>query len=153
MIENANDKPQSLLKAESDLEKAKHRLEEEKKKTNEKKRKADNHNKIVWGGIVKKYFPKADCFEQAEMEKILKAAIDSMDCKRMVSQIKTECKNKNGLNNHEMEKNEIMNELGVDQATLMETAKANLSEQDYSFKSMRDVIVDMMFPEGVPENG
>ena len=76
MIENANDKPQSLLKAESDLEKAKHRLEEEKKKTNEKKRKADNHNKIVWGEIVKKYFPKADCFEQAEMEKILKAAID-----------------------------------------------------------------------------
>ena len=71
----------------------------------------------------------------------------------MVSQIKTECKNKNGLNNHEMEKNEIMNELGVDQATLMETAKANLSEQDYSFKSMRDVIVGMMFPEGVPENG
>ena len=51
MIENANDKPQSLLKAESDLEKAKHRLEEEKKKANEKKRKADNHNKIVWGGI------------------------------------------------------------------------------------------------------
>ena len=36
MIENANDKPQSLLKAESDLEKAKHRLEEEKKNTNEK---------------------------------------------------------------------------------------------------------------------
>lgn len=48
--------------------------------------------------------------------------------------------------------NEIMNELGVDQATLIETAKANLSEQDYSFKSMRDVIVGMMFPEGVPEN-
>lgn len=48
--------------------------------------------------------------------------------------------------------NEIMDELGVDQATLMETAKANLSEQDYSFKSMRDVLVDMMFPDGIPEN-
>ena len=48
--------------------------------------------------------------------------------------------------------NEIMDELGVDQATLMETAKANLSEQNYSFKSMRDVLVDMMFPDGIPEN-
>lgn len=48
--------------------------------------------------------------------------------------------------------NEIMNELGVDQETLMETAKANLTEQDYSFKSMRDMLVDMMFPEGIPEN-
>ena len=107
MIENANDKPQSLIKAESDLEKAKHRLEEEKRKANEKKRKADNHNKIVWGGIVKKYFPEADCFEQAEMERILKSAIDSMDCKRMISQIKAECKNKDSFNNHEPDKRQV----------------------------------------------
>ena len=104
MIENTNDKPQSLLKAESDLEKAKRRLEEEKKKANEKKRKADTHSKIILGGIVKKYFPEADIFEQAEMEKIIKAAIDSMDCKRVVSQIKDECNNKTNLGNHEPEK-------------------------------------------------
>ena len=48
--------------------------------------------------------------------------------------------------------NEIMNELGVDKETLMETAKANLSENDYSFKSMRDVLMNMMFPDGAPEN-
>ena len=104
MIENANDKPQSLLKAESDLEKAKHRLEEEKKKEKEKKRKADNHNKYKWGGMIKKFFPDAVLFEEAEMEMIIKAAIDSMDCKRMVSQIKAECKNNSGFNNNEPEK-------------------------------------------------
>lgn len=104
MIENNNDKPQSLLKAESDFEKAKHRLEEEKKKANEKKRKADTHSKIILGGIVKKFFPEADIFEQAEMERIIKAAIDSLDCKRVVSQIKDECNNKAYPGNHGSEK-------------------------------------------------
>ncbi|MBO4864180.1 MAG: hypothetical protein J5517_07430 [Eubacterium sp.] len=48
--------------------------------------------------------------------------------------------------------NEIMAELGTDKDTLMETAKANMAEQDYSFKSMRDVLIGTMFPDGVPEN-
>lgn len=48
--------------------------------------------------------------------------------------------------------NEIMAELGTDKDTLMETAKANMAAQDYSFKSMRDVLIGTMFPDGVPEN-
>lgn len=48
--------------------------------------------------------------------------------------------------------NEIMESMGVDQQQLKETALANISDQDYSFKSMRDVLVGMMFPEGIPEN-
>ena len=48
--------------------------------------------------------------------------------------------------------NEIMEAMGVDQDTLKENAMNNLVEQDYSFKSMRDVLVGMMFPDGVPEN-
>ena len=38
------------------------------------------------------------------MERIIKATIDSMDCKRMVSQIKAECNNKTNLGNHEPKK-------------------------------------------------
>ena len=48
--------------------------------------------------------------------------------------------------------NEIMEAMGVDQVQLKEAAMNNLAEQDYSFKSMRDVLVGMMFPDGVPEN-
>lgn len=48
--------------------------------------------------------------------------------------------------------NEIMAELGTDKETLMEVAKSNIAEQDYSFKSMRDVLIGTMFPDGVPEN-
>lgn len=48
--------------------------------------------------------------------------------------------------------NEIMEAMGVDQVQLKEAATNNLAEQDYSFKSMRDVLIGMMFPDGVPEN-
>jgi len=48
--------------------------------------------------------------------------------------------------------NEMMNDMGIDQAQLKEAALANISEQDYSFKSMRDVLIESMFPDGVPEN-
>ena len=48
--------------------------------------------------------------------------------------------------------NEIMESMGVDQQQLKETALANISDQDYSFKSMRDVLIGMMFPDGIPEN-
>jgi len=48
--------------------------------------------------------------------------------------------------------NDMMKDMGVDVNILMETAKSNMIEQDYSFKSMRDVLIDSMFLEGVPEN-
>ena len=48
--------------------------------------------------------------------------------------------------------NDMMQEFGVDVNTLMETSKTNMEEQDFSFKSMRDVLVGTMFPDGVPEN-
>lgn len=48
--------------------------------------------------------------------------------------------------------NDMMNEMGVSQNQLKETALANMSEQDYTFKSMREVLIESMFPEGVPEN-
>ena len=48
--------------------------------------------------------------------------------------------------------NEIMIDMGVDIETLKETAQNNMANQDYSFKSMREVLLDSMFPDGVPEN-
>ena len=48
--------------------------------------------------------------------------------------------------------NEMMIDMGVDIETLKETAQNNMANQDYSFKSMREVLLDSMFPDGVPEN-
>ncbi|MBQ8913368.1 MAG: hypothetical protein IJ054_04905 [Lachnospiraceae bacterium] len=91
MINISEEKPASLIKAEELLEKANNRLREERKKANELKRKQDNHNKIIMGGIVKKFFPDCIFFEQEELERILKAALDSEECRTEIIRIKNEC--------------------------------------------------------------
>ena len=48
--------------------------------------------------------------------------------------------------------NEIMGKMGVDEKQLKDIALANLSEEKSKFMSMRDMLVGMMFPDGIPEN-
>ena len=48
--------------------------------------------------------------------------------------------------------NEIMGKMGVDENQLKDIALANLSEEKSKFMSMRDMLVGMMFPDGIPEN-
>ena len=68
MIDISEEKPVGLFKAEELLDKANNRLREERRKASEQKRKQDNHNKIIMGRIVKKYFPECVYFEQHELE-------------------------------------------------------------------------------------
>lgn len=89
MIDVSDEKPAGLIKAEELLEKANNRLREERKKASEQKRKQDNHNKIIMGGIVKKYFPECIFFEQHELERILKSALNSDQCKAEIVKKKT----------------------------------------------------------------
>lgn len=91
MIEIKEEKSASLIKAEQQLLKATNHLKEEKKKANEEKRKQENHNKIIMGGIVKKFFPECIYFEQHELERILKSALNSEQCKAEIVKIKNEC--------------------------------------------------------------
>lgn len=46
----------------------------------------------------------------------------------------------------------MLNSYGITVDELHETAVDNLSKQDVSFKSMRDTVMEMMFPNGVSEN-
>ena len=91
MIDVKEAKPASLIKAEEQLQRATNHLKEEKKKANEEKRKQDTHDKIIMGGIVKKYFPECIYYEQHELERILKAALSSEQCKTEIIRIKNEC--------------------------------------------------------------
>ena len=91
MIDMSEEKPAGLIKAEELFEKANNRLREERKKASEQMRKQDNHNKIIMGGIVKKYFPECIFFEQHELERILKSALNSDQCKAEIVKIKNEC--------------------------------------------------------------
>lgn len=48
--------------------------------------------------------------------------------------------------------NEIMEKMGIDERQLKDLAMANLAEEKSQFMSMRDMLVGMMFPDGIPEN-
>lgn len=48
--------------------------------------------------------------------------------------------------------NALMEQYGVTTQELHEIALHNLSESQIEFKTMRDVLIDMMFPDGISEN-
>ena len=74
--------------AEKNLEQAKHRLATEKKKANDARRRIENRHKYMMGGVVHKYFPECFSFEEDEMNEILKAALATSECKKVISDIK-----------------------------------------------------------------
>ena len=74
----------------------------EKKKANEERRKRENAHKYMMGGVVHKYFPECYCFEEFEMNEILKVAIATPQCQRVISDIKARA-NGQGKNVEESE--------------------------------------------------
>ena len=75
--------------AQKALEQAKNRVANEKKKANEARRKFENRHKYMMGGIVHKYFPECYSFEENEMNEILKVALATPQCQRIISEIKS----------------------------------------------------------------
>lgn len=88
MINMENTKTKGLEQAEKNLEQAKNRLSNEKKKANAARRTAENRHKYMMGGVVHKYFPECFCFEEDEINEILKAAIATPQCQKVISDIK-----------------------------------------------------------------
>ena len=74
--------------AEKRLQQAKNRVANEKKKANEARRKFENRHKYMMGGVVHKYFPECYSFEENEMNEILKVALATPQCQRIISDIK-----------------------------------------------------------------
>lgn len=74
--------------AEKNLQQAKNRLATEKKKANEERRRIENRHKYMMGGVVHKYFPECFSFEEDEMNEILKAALATQECKKVIGDIK-----------------------------------------------------------------
>ncbi len=79
--------------AQKALEQAKNRVANEKKKANEARRKFENRHKYMMGGVVHKYFPECYSFEENEMNEILKVALATPQCQRIISDIKEKANN------------------------------------------------------------
>ena len=75
------------------VEQAKRLYAQEKKKANEDKRKRENAHKYMMGGVVHKYFPECYCFEESEMNEILKMAIATLQCQKVIADIKARATN------------------------------------------------------------
>ena len=90
MIEENNVLSREMELAQKAVEQAKARLQRAKSKEADRKRKEDTHNKIIWGGIVKKYFPDCVLFDEAEMNEVISSAIASADCQRTIQKIKSQ---------------------------------------------------------------
>ena len=75
------------------MEQAKNRMAMEKKKANEERRKFENHHKYMMGGVVHKYFQECYCFEESEMNEILKVALATPQCQKVIADIKARVTN------------------------------------------------------------
>ena len=88
MINNKITTTKGMEQAQKQMEQAKNRMALEKKKANEERRKRENAHKYMMGSVVHKYFPECYYFEESEMNEILKVAIATPQCQRVISDIK-----------------------------------------------------------------
>lgn len=49
--------------------------------------------KYMMGGVVHKYFPECYCFEESEMNEILKVALATLQCQKVIEDIKARAAN------------------------------------------------------------
>ena len=82
-----------MEQAQRQMEQAKNRMALEKKKANEERRRRENAHKYMMGGVVHKYFPECYCFEESEMNEILKVALATPQCQKVIADIKARATN------------------------------------------------------------
>lgn len=82
-----------MEQAQKKVEQAKRLYAQEKEKADEDKRKRENAHKYMMGGVVHKYFPECYCFEESEMNEILKVAIATPQCQKVIADIKARATN------------------------------------------------------------
>lgn len=82
-----------IEQAQKQMEQAKNRLAMEKKKANEERRKRENHHKYMMGGVIHKYFPECYCFEESEIDEIIRVAFSTGEVQKTISGIKARATN------------------------------------------------------------
>lgn len=95
------EKSKEVLEAEEGVRKARAKLERVKAEEKKKQKKAQDHHKIVMGGIVAKYFPDCYDFSEQEMNRIIACAFKSRDVLNMVAVVVRE---RNAGNGNSVEK-------------------------------------------------
>lgn len=90
MLQEQNGKSRERILIEERMAKERLRLQEQIKKDNQRQRERERKLKYLIGGIFAKYLPDYLLFEEAEMERIIGAAMNSKDCKKVIVAIREE---------------------------------------------------------------
>ena len=77
-----------IAKAMKEVEQKKAALADAKKKASAEKRKKENHHKFIMGGCVAKYFPECYLCSEEEINMVIKAGMESIQCQNMIKKLK-----------------------------------------------------------------
>lgn len=77
-----------VAKAIKEVEQKKAALAEAKKKASAEKRRRENHHKYMMGGCVAKYFPECYLCNEEELNMVIKAGMESIQCQNVIKSLK-----------------------------------------------------------------
>lgn len=77
-----------VAKAIKEVEQKKAALAEAKKKASAEKRRRENHHKYMMGGCVAKYFPECYLCNEEELNMVIKAGLESIQCQNVIKSLK-----------------------------------------------------------------
>lgn len=77
-----------VAKAIKEVEQKKAALAEAKKKASAEKRRRENHHKYMMGGCVAKYFPECYLCNEEELNRVIKAGLESIQCQNVIKCLK-----------------------------------------------------------------
>lgn len=76
-----------VAKAIKEVEQKKVALAEAKKKASAEKRRRENHHKYMMGGCVAKYFPEFYLCNEEELNMVIKAGLESIQCQNVIKSL------------------------------------------------------------------
>ena len=93
MLQEQNSKSRERLRLEEQRAKYEQKLREQIKKDEKRQREREKSLKLLIGELFTKHLPDYMLYEEAEMEKIVAAAMGSDDCSATIEAIKAEAEN------------------------------------------------------------
>lgn len=90
MLHEQNNKSKERIRLEEQRAKYEQKLREQIKKDEKRQREREKALKLLIGKLFVKHLPDYMLFEEAEMERIITAAMESEDCRNMIGTIRSE---------------------------------------------------------------
>ena len=136
MLQEQNSKSKERLRLEEQRAKYEQKLREQIKKDERRQREREKSLKLLIGELFTKNLPDYMLYEEAEMERIVAAAMRSADCRAEIESIKAEAGNVTGTSSDGTQKPSRSGTSKSDDEK--STADASVTENDDDFEESED---------------